>query len=379
MSLSSCFGAGAILLSLLAFMGCSGDEAQKVQPQSRGQRGEACQARNDCQDGLACINGVCSKNDFDLSVSAKHCDRVECQVTGDCCGDKPTEAPAKCAARASVCDTPNLPGCNQVAACTDDGDCDGGVCQPGRCSNSLGMCTSDTQCADTCLSGFCAISFQQCSDRLPCPSGVCQNRACDCSNPDYNRFDPICQDPDCADVCVLKCEDERCVPDNSCEEASDCFRQNLQICDAGRCVECVDDEDCDTGMGESCSPGGRCDKPCESNEECPFFHECQSGECVETGCRSDRECVLAAGEAVASADDARLLKCLPSELDPDIKTCKVPCENDGACGSQLQICDDGYCRFIGCEDNEECRAYLGLAEQMTTPERPFVPKAVCRE
>src|SRR5689334_21789709 len=90
-------------LSLTAVFGCSKDEAQKVQPETRGKRGENCQARNDCEAGLACLNQICAKNEFDVGVAVKQCDRIECEDTSDCCGNKPTEAPAKCANRDVVC------------------------------------------------------------------------------------------------------------------------------------------------------------------------------------------------------------------------------------------------------------------------------------
>jgi hypothetical protein len=100
---------------------------------------------------------------------------------------------------------------------------------------------------------------------------------------------------------------------------------------------------------------------------------------VATGCSSDRECVLAASSGqVGGGEDARLSKCLPSDLDPAIFTCKIPCENDGSCGSEFQVCDNGYCRFIGCENDEECRSYLGLAN-LDTDLYPFIPRAVCRD
>jgi hypothetical protein len=77
-------------------------------------------------------------------------------------------------------------------------------------------------------------------------------------------------------------------------------------------------------------------------------------------------------------EDPRLLKCLPSATDEKIKECKIPCENDGSCGAQ-SVCADGFCKFIGCKENEECRAYLGITNQKPTEDHPFVTTAVCRE
>lgn len=356
------------------------DEAQQVQPATQGQRGEACQARNDCQQGLACILGVCSKNDFELTSSAKHCDRVDCQVDSDCCGNRPKEAPAKCDNRASICQTPSLPGCI-TTSCTSSESCGAGSCPTGTCNNSGSSCTSNTDCADPCVEGVCAVSQLSCSTDLDCYQGTCSIRYCSCSNPDYNPSDPICSDPDCTNLCNLKCSDERCVQDNSCKSDADCPLAALSICSGGSCVECVENDDCETDEGEECR-NNVCKKPCVANEQCPLFHSCRDGDCVETGCQSDRECVLAANmggqDQGSSNQDARLSKCLPSNEDPLIKTCKVPCENDGACASEFQICDAGYCRFIGCDTDDECRGYLGIANETETEARPFISRAVCR-
>jgi len=370
---------------LLGMMGFSAlllhckDEAQQVQPAAQGQRGEACQARNDCQSGLACILGVCSKNDFELTSSAKQCDRVDCETDTDCCGNKPSEAPAKCDNRTSICQTPTLPGCIQTS-CTSDSTCGGGRCGTGTCSNTLTTCTSAADCADTCDlgTGYCALSGFSCTSDLNC-TGVCSTRYCSCTNPEYSPSSAICSDPECLNLCTLRCSEERCIADTSCTTNGDCATSARPICEAGNCVECTTDDQCDVLDGEECRKNV-CKKPCVANEECPLFNSCKEGDCVPTGCQSDRECVLAANMGQnQTVEDARLSQCLPSDADPTIKTCKIPCENDGACGSEFQVCDTGYCRFIGCETNDECRAYLGIVNEVETDAKPFISHAVCRE
>jgi hypothetical protein len=129
---------------------------------------------------------------------------------------------------------------------------------------------------------------------------------------------------------------------------------------------------------------GRCERPCEYNEECGLFEICDAGDCVYVGCQSSRECILAAGrgvggeEGVVGGDDARLYECLESETDPGIGVCRVPCENDGNC-SQLEVCEEGYCKFIGCETADDCRTYLGIANQVVTELKPYVAEAICTD
>jgi hypothetical protein len=209
------------------------------------------------------------------------------------------------------------------------------------------------------------------------------SRTCNCTNPDYNPNAAICSDLDCTDLCTLRCEAERCVADLSCKEDTDC-RTGAPFCVDTQCVQCKVDDDC--GTGKTCNEGV-CHSPCKHNEECSAFYECNtdSGECEYAGCKSDRECILAATGSNQSAsvptpsgEDPRLLKCLASESDPAHKSCKIPCENDGSCGAQ-SVCDGGFCKFIGCETNEDCRAYLGLVGLVPTPAKPFVATAVCRD
>jgi hypothetical protein len=391
---------GAVFVALaFVFVGCSTDKAQKVEPETRGKRGERCMARNDCDSGLACLNGVCAKNEFDIDVTAKQCDRIECSEDTDCCGDRPTSAPAKCKNRDLICDSSNaqLPGC-VATSCAATGVCQGGgTCGAGTCNLVGGTCMDASDCLDTCDATLHCTKNPTavCAVDSDCPyyqynvSAACNNRICNCQNPAYDPSDPICSDSDCEDICLLRCQDELCLKDNSCETASDCVAVGLPICDDGRCVECTEDDECDEDANETCEKG-RCEKPCEHDEECGLFEMCDNGDCVYVGCNDDKECILAAARGLdgvggtngtgisTGGDDPRLFKCLPSEADPKINTCKIPCENDGSCG-QFQVCDAGYCKFIGCETDEQCRAYLGIANQQTSEAKPYVATARCRE
>lgn len=383
-----------------ATQGCS-TNAQKIEPETRGKRGESCLARNDCDSGLACLNGICAKNEFNIDVAVKQCTRVECKETEDCCGGKSTEAPDKCQGRNEICDSANqrFPNCVTGATCTDATAadiCGAGTCMPGMClgAGQVGnTCEVASDCpANTCVIpvgetlGTCSLSGATCTSASGCTMPTCSNRTCNCINPVYDPNDPICFDEDCTDICLLRCEDSLCVEDKSCKTDSDCLALGLQICDGGRCVECLKKTDCDVDAEETCEDGF-CKKPCKYNEECPLFYACNDGDCVYNGCEDDRDCILAAsrnvqvdGEGQAavagSPDDPRLYKCLASDSDPDHKTCKIPCENDGSCG-QFQVCDAGYCKFVGCETDEQCRNYLGIANQATTDAKPYVPQAKC--
>jgi hypothetical protein len=316
-------------------------------------------------------------------------------------------APAKCKDRDKICDPANarVPGC-VTTICTSDTACNGGTCPMGICQgtgqglNGTDMCQVAADCPrDTCkipaglTEGICTLSNSACTVSSECLYNsyipTCSTRTCDCANPDYMPASEICTDEDCENICLLRCEEELCVTDKSCKTDTECLTLGLQVCDGGRCVECTVDKDCNEDDEETCEKG-LCHKPCKQNEECGLFEECQDGDCVYVGCSSDRACILAASrgseiipdgetaQAITGGDDPRLSKCLPSEVDPQISTCKIPCENDGSCG-QFQVCDKGYCKFVGCKDNEECRAYLGISNQVTSDAKPYVATAICRE
>ena len=66
-------------VGMLAAIGCESgpsDTNSTVLPAAQGLRGESCRARNDCATDLACIGGVCTRNDFEVADSTKSCNYV---------------------------------------------------------------------------------------------------------------------------------------------------------------------------------------------------------------------------------------------------------------------------------------------------------------
>ena len=369
------------ILSVVVFtvVGCNDDPQQTV-PAARGERGETCQARNDCRTGLVCVMGVCSQNDFDVDVSAKQCIRVQCEEDEDCCGDKPLEAPARCSARETVCNTPWLPECS-TDFCSSDTECSGGTCI-GSCTYSGVSCTANSDCTfNTCSGGLCTFTFAACTTNEDCEVCSFSVGLCDCTNPEYDPLADICFDSECTDVCLERCEDRLCRPDTSCESDAECINPEQSICSGGRCVQCLENADCDEDAGEECVDN-ICDKPCEVDEECELFFSCEDGDCVRTGCASDRECVLFASGMLERGEvppdtEPRRFRCLASSDEPDRKICRVPCESDIEC-LKFEVCAaDGFCKFVGCETDADCRAAFNLAEQEATEDRPYITRAEC--
>lgn len=351
-----------------------------------GERGSSCNSTADCADGLTCIvtnacpagvacaNKTCQPSNFDLTGTGKRCHISECTAKKDCCGDKPLQAPAKCANRENICSKPTLPGCTTGLTCVQGSTtCGEGTCT-GKCTYDAKACTVAADCpANTCdpVTQLCALTQVDCS-ATACTtySNVCQS-TCVCTNPDYNPSASICTDPDCEDICGFTCRDDRCVVDDSCLSDTECAA-TTPFCVSGACVECKKDADCDD---EKCV-NGHCGPRCKADTQCGLFEACQGGECVHVGCRTDRECVLQArAQNAASAQDPRLAKC---EVENGVGKCVMPCDIDAQC-EPTEVCLEGTCKYIGCETDAECKTIAGLHDlPVSTPERPWVTTAVCK-
>lgn len=356
-------------------------------PVIKGERGSSCDSTNDCEGGLSCIvtaacpagvacaNKSCQPSNFDILGTGKQCDIVQCASRADCCGDMPQEAPAKCDGRDRKCFEPSLPEC-VATSCTDDDGCSGGGTCHGSCYYDGEDCKTSDECvANTCVidqvdpnNNYCSLSSTYCTSDANCATNSCGTLYCDCTNPEYDPTDPICTDEDCEGICGFACEDELCVVDTSCMDDAECALAT-PFCDAGACVECLSDDDCDD---EPCL-AGRCGPECEQDTQCGLFEACQGSECVYVGCQTDRECVL--GATPGDGQDPRLSTC---RIEAGVGTCVFPCEIDAQC-APTEVCLEGVCEYIGCETDNECKTIVGLHNlPVPTLEQPWTTKAVCR-
>jgi hypothetical protein len=401
-------------------IGGGGGEPE-VPVEKKGERGSSCDSSRDCADDLSCISGgncpvglscadkSCQPSNFDIMGTGKQCVRVECETRADCCGDMPLEAPEKCQGRDAKCSWSVLPGC-VTTSCEESSECGAGACE-GRCIYDSETCLTTNDCVqDVCdfggtggapgtggastggasggsggtstgggsttggsgtgggtTFGRCTLSGLSCTSDTNCYKNTCSTPVCNCVNEDYDPTDPICTDEDCEGICGFTCGDERCVVDTSCKVDLDCLSPT-PLCDAGTCVECVADEDCED---EKCV-SGHCGPECEDDTQCALFEVCKANECAYVGCQTDRECVLAAAEV---AEEPRLLVC---EVDAGVGTCVYPCEVDAQCAA-TEVCLSGRCEYIGCETDAECKTISGLHNlPVPTEERPWTTRAECR-
>jgi len=255
----------SLVLLVAGAFGCSSRN-------DRGTVGESCQARSDCDLGLACVREVCVMTATDFSLTGKSCDAVQCATDADCC-----------------------------------------------------------------------------ADFLPDPSCDVYDAACQANPLDCLAFRTLCQ-------CTLQCQAERCFDVGPhCLSSSDCPSLLYPHCVTERCVECRDHADC--AASDRCIEGA-CQAPCQTDEECPLLHGCQAGDCVLTGCQTDRECAFLLSDTRAVCETSG--------------GCAIECAVDADCDfDRFEVCHNERCTFVGCETDEECRAFLDL-------EVDSALEAVCR-
>lgn len=320
------------MMGMFAFSACSGDEPGSGSDTGSGgpDLGPAisCESAPDCPDGFACIDETCTPN---VCASDEECDdvRQECSDEGlcvfragfaDACdAERPcpfgefcsellgqcldTQASRDCVRRAQcpsgqICDRaaskciPN-PGClddtfcepGEICdvvrrecriddrvfcdACTGDGDCGGGTCDPetgaciplgreGPCARGefcgvLGLCVQCQQDSDCGDSLFCNVSSGTCDSRVQCADEVN-----DCSS-DPNVRCTVCEGALVCNRRTQRCEPppEPCMTDTECTEGEFCqtaFDPPICVPRAPECLNDALDDAQDNGSFATASP-----------------------------------------------------------------------------------------------------------------------------
>jgi hypothetical protein len=214
-----------------------------------------------------------------------------------------------------------------AAECLDSKDC----CPPPPPALVEQCNLWEQQCAADPLSFSCDSFAAQCG---PC-TATCKDHTCSVAPP---AGDECQMDIDCFGFPF--CVQGECV---ECKSAADCAGTGDDFCVEGSCVACTKDADCGTGYvceSNSCLLG------CTKDEQCGALAACTSGRCEARGCKDNRECVASLGR--------------PDAVCAESGECSIPCDNDGGCVSLggLYSCNDGFCKYSGCESNAECAAAL---------------------
>jgi hypothetical protein len=235
-------------------------------------------------------------------------------------------------------------------SCVASNDCERGMGCIGEVCRERDLLVSQT--VNECHRVECVEEDDCCRDFRPESPTLCMELDESCQSgvqSDCNLYANICE-------CSRICDDSVCVASVTCANDLDCGGSGVLRCFAGKCAQCATDADC---SGGAACVSGLCRAGCEHNEECPIFSACVRHQCQEVGCQSDRECFFESGSPRSRCVD---------------HACRTPCDVDLACPLPFHACVEGLCTFVGCDDDEQCRAVLELVNQ--PPSDPV--RAVCR-
>lgn len=327
-----------VLLAGALATACGGDDVSVVQPgPGTGEQGQSCASNADCVSGLVCFSNICVEEGDEPSVQlgeiGESCvSRSDCQQGLQCIANLCTDEPPPADALGK-----------QGESCERRSDCEAGLtCIQNTCeSDDFGLDQTDKVCVQVA----CAEASDCLTQYTP---EQCDTLQANCT----------AETPDLAscDLHVLYCVEDNwvCNSVGSCAYTGPCSGQASANCpfsvsgtvcdqDADQCVTCTGELGC--GLNQECVDN-ECLTTCQTKEDCPFFYACDDGECVETGCQTDRECVAYTYNALATCDE-------------DSGECTEPCQSDAECdaviGYGFRACIDGSCQAVGCDTDEECR------------------------
>ncbi len=362
-----------------------------------------------CEDGSK-SNQTCVDGEFDECACPASADG-----SGADAGPLPDVAPKDSAASGDsglIPDQASLPDLAQpdaviVGSCSSDKDCKAAskVCDP--LTKLCVACLTDSECSASqhCV-GLTCQTYAGCSNSLGCkaakgPDGkdqpICDQKVGECTACLSAADCPASHD----------CKAKQCVSFKTCQNSTDCGKD--QVCNkaTNRCVQCLGDNDCGanhlcedgkcqafvpcssdkqcTALGLLCDgPKGKCAQ-CLQNGDCPTIYNCQGvgvaktglcvldvcaqgqGACSNNGnvtcnpigdgygspvpCPGQTTCVAPGGKPVCKA-----WACQPGANCVGDKA--VECSGDGLeivkstdCAATSQKCIGGSCKSLACAPN----------------------------
>lgn len=239
---------------------------------------KSCKAHCDCDQGEACVNGLCQTGP--LIGKTYCCNKTGCPI-GEYCYEPDGQF--------NQCPQTN---CKSPCDCSQGEDCRSGVCIPTQppvyCCSKAG-CTSGSACKDATNQWGKCPTQSACKTPCDCPQGE------DCFNGQCVGIFPAvycCSNVGCpvGQACIDNANQNGFCPGAKCKTACDCPIQG-QSCVRGSCayligsarIYCCDKPYCPAGNScedtqgnlKTCSQAS-CKTPCDCNQG----EDCRNSQCV---------------------------------------------------------------------------------------------------
>ncbi len=348
-----------------------------------------CATNEHCDNGQACVGGKCvaCSSDGQCGGAAPHCAKGKCvqcaeddhcpvpQALAEIGGDTKWAICVNNQCGLGMCaagdpdnrclkDSTDRPACKMVPIPDSQGE----TYQVGLCTR----CTTDGECAEGSTCDVDEDAFPPESQCRPTDDGRCGVDA-DCNG---SPFGQVCRSGFCGCETNQQCVDTSSICDNVARASpgmcAKCTATNVSTCPLGarackvdassahlnQCVECVKNENCDSGeycdlasneckpspecgaseyrplLGESCqqatAPNVKCSEPRGQGRcvRCTQAVDCNGGTCNADGSCSFRDgfCALSLDCATSPAGG----KCVNV---PGVSSTKCGCDGDGDCGA----------------------------------------------
>jgi len=302
---------------------------------------------SDCPSGSTCVSGGQDDQGNTIYVCA----------AGPCATD------AECRqSEGYVCDTDhvcwsyqyvpvNTGGAAMGAACTDNAQCESGVCiaeswnvgyTGGYCSvgcvaTTAGSCPTGSACVDQSAVFGVSICAKNCTQNSDCRTGyVCTAGAC--LPPAPSCGDGTCSASETQATC---CEDCGCPAGQNCGTDHACHAGGGSVPAGGACTQ---DSQC-TGTGAVCDtylPGGYCLLPCATDNDCAAGSYCQAFDggvsyCVEGRCAADSDCSRQAAGYTCLTDYGLCWSYAYTDVNPNGADAGAACTAGTGCKSDVCI------------------------------------------
>jgi hypothetical protein len=332
---------------------------------------EECRFDADCLDPARgqCVDNVCRACDPS--------DQAGCGANDICCGFQcqrtGPNANQQCQACGVACDVETTDSCTgRSCRCGNNPPCSGGTAHCDDARDTCVECLVDAHCVGDPDGGQCVNNVCRACDpnghdgcvanQVCCGAGLPGVYRCEATGPGAGDQCEAC-DAACDTEATNACTGRDC----QCGANQPCAG-NTPVCHdpTGRCVECVDDQDCGGRPG-----GGQCVdfvcRPCDPGDHagCAGDQLCCNFQCQATGGGAGQQCESCGSTCGSAADTCRNRNCVCGAGAGAVE-CAAPtglcingacrqCQNNNQCGPN-ELCCNNACTPTGAGPAQQCAA-----------------------